>query len=339
MIKIEKNKFDEFLEILKKEYNVFAPKKEGAQTSFKEIKFAKDIEFNNINTKIPKEIFFPQAEELFMYKDSKIENIEKKKAIAVWGVRPCSAKSFILIDKIFGRAKQKPGDKNFEDPLWKTKYDDSLVFTIGCNTPASTCFCNWVDCGPFDSTGSDVMVYDDGNGFLLEGISKKGIKFLSDIKDFEESNDKDRQNIEVLKNIAETMLSKPIDKDLLKVKIDKSWNHSIWDEMSAKCINCGACTYNCPTCHCFDIQDEGKSNKGKRIRLWDSCMFPDFTNEASGHNPRDLSKDRFRQRFMHKFKYFPENNGDYLCTGCGKCIQVCPVNVDVRDVLNKIIEF
>ena len=42
----------------------------------------------------------------------------------------------------------------------------------------------------------------------------------------------------------------------------------------------------CPTCWCFDIQDEGPDkNSGERIRLWDSCMFPLFTlHGGRGHN-------------------------------------------------------
>ncbi len=31
----------------------------------------------------------------------------------------------------------------------------------------------------------------------------------------------------------------------------------LWEEQSLRCIGCGACAYVCPTCACFDIQDEG----------------------------------------------------------------------------------
>ncbi len=338
MIRIEKGSFDKFLEILKKDFIVFAPTGKGVGSAFRQVESVKEINIIQNTNKTPKEIFFPQTEILFNYKENKVQVAEKEKSFALWGVRPCDAKSFTLIDKIFGRAKQKPGDENFEDPYWKSKYDDAVVFTHGCNEPVSTCFCNWVGCGPFDTTGSDVFVINTEEAFLLNGISDKGNDFLSKLQDYEDATEKDIQNIDIVKAMSESMLRKKVDLELLDKKIDKIWSESIWDELSAKCINCGACTFVCPTCHCFDVQDEGKAKNGKRIRLWDSCMFPDFTMEASGHNPRAISKERFRQRFMHKFKYFMDNNGDYLCTGCGRCIHVCPVNVDVRDVLRTIVD-
>jgi ferredoxin len=117
------------------------------------------------------------------------------------------------------------------------------------------------------------------------------------------------------------------------------FNDEVWEEMSAKCVNCGACAFVCSTCHCFDVQDEGKGGKGKRIRIWDSCMFPIFTKEASGHNPRHLSKERFRQRVMHKYSYFVDNYGESLCTGCGRCIVACPAGVDIREVIKNVLSY
>lgn len=73
------------------------------------------------------------------------------------------------------------------------------------------------------------------------------------------------------------------------------------------------------------------------MRIWDTCMFPVFTKEASGHNPRGLSKERVRQRVMHKYSYFVDNHGEFLCTGCGRCIAVCPVNLDIREVIREVL--
>ncbi|MEA1987262.1 MAG: 4Fe-4S dicluster domain-containing protein [Candidatus Marinimicrobia bacterium] len=340
IIKINKNKFDKFFKILKGNYDVFAPIGDGMNSKFSRVKSIKEINLDISNTdKSPKEIFFPQTEILFNFESQKINlNAEKNKSFAVWGMRPCDAKSLTLIDKIFGSAKQKPNDENFEDPYWKSKYDDALIFSIGCNTPASTCFCNWFESGPFEKIGSDIFVVNTDEYYLMEAVSEKGKVFLKKVTDFEKGIKKDEEKITELKKRAESYLKKSVDLKALDNVIEEIWGNPVWDELSNKCINCGACTFICPTCHCFDIQDEGKEKAGKRIRLWDSCMFPDFTGEASGHNPRLLSKDRFRQRFMHKFKYFPDNNDDYLCTGCGRCIYVCPVNVDIREVVEKIVK-
>jgi len=83
-----------------------------------------------------------------------------------------------------------------------------------------------------------------------------------------------------------------------------------------------------------DIQDENSRNRGRRVRLWDSCMFPLFTLHTSGHNPRTSGRERMRQRIMHKFNYFNANNGQIACVGCGRCIRECPVNMDIREILS-----
>jgi ferredoxin len=111
----------------------------------------------------------------------------------------------------------------------------------------------------------------------------------------------------------------------------------MWDKVYESCLNCGTCTFVCPTCHCFDIQDEVKGTEGRRVRNWDYCMSWLFTVHGTGHNPRPSKKERVRQRFMHKFKYIPmKRDGEIGCVGCGRCVQLCPVNIDVREVVNQM---
>ncbi len=110
----------------------------------------------------------------------------------------------------------------------------------------------------------------------------------------------------------------------------------MWGDLTETCLGCGVCTYLCPTCHCFDICDEAATAAGERIRVWDSCQFPLFTQEASGANPRPSGKERFRQRIMHKFSYLPKERDMAGCVGCGRCVAECPVNLDIREVLEKL---
>ena len=100
-----------------------------------------------------------------------------------------------------------------------------------------------------------------------------------------------------------------------------------------RCLACGACSFLCPTCHCFDIQDEVTAEGGVRFRCWDTCQFGEFTRMGAGHNPRPTQKERVRQRVSHKFKYLVEEFGRLGCTGCGRCVEACPVNIDIRSVL------
>ena len=101
-------------------------------------------------------------------------------------------------------------------------------------------------------------------------------------------------------------------------------------------MNCGVCTYVCPTCHCFDVTDEEYKDSGARIRTWDSCQFSLFTRHASGHNPRPDGMSRMRNRTLHKFCYFPKTQDKVLCVGCGRCITECPAGIDLRETLETL---
>jgi len=341
MIKIKKTGINKFIEYLKEDYDVYAPAEVGKKAAFKEINSAFEIKHDITNTHLsPKNVFFPQSEVLFQYSDDGLKIPEREeKPIAVWSMRNCDARSLKMLNKVFGDAHQMPGKDMYKDPYWKTKYDNCLIFTQGCNLPLSTCFCNWFDGNPFTKEDSDIFVVDINDSFILEGISKKGKEFLNKYNEAEKTSDADLKKIEELKKIAESYLPEKVDLNNLFDKMGKIWDEPIWDEISAKCINCGACTFVCPTCHCFDVSDEGKGKKGKRLRLWDSCMFQIFTREASGHNPRSMSTQRVRQRIMHKYNYFMDNYDQHLCTGCGRCVQVCPVNLDIREVIKQVLDY
>lgn len=340
MIKINYDNFPAFLDILQEKYQIFAPTKNGSETSFSPIIEASQIASINCNTTLsPKNVFFPQSEVIFTY-DKKGMHTPKPahKPILIWGLHPCDTRSIRMLNKVFGNAYQMPDKEMYKDKYWIDKYEDSLLFTLACNLPASTCFCNWFQSSPFDQKGSDVFVIDTGYAYLMEGVSDAGKKLLSNCPG-EEINQQDKEMINSLKLEAENRLGAVPPLENLLPKLTKLWNDPIWDKIAAKCINCGACAYTCPTCHCFDISDEGNKEKGQRIRIWDCCMFGLFTKEASGHNPRDLSTNRVRQRIMHKYSYFVENYGEYLCTGCGRCVQVCPVNLDIRQVIKQLLEY
>ena len=111
------------------------------------------------------------------------------------------------------------------------------------------------------------------------------------------------------------------------------FNSPAWSELSESCLGCGTCTFVCPTCQCYDVQDFDTGKEIKRFRCWDSCMYSDFTMMAHGNN-RTTQMQRYRQRFMHKLAYFPANNdGMFSCVGCGRCVDKCPTNLNILKVI------
>ena len=321
-------------------YTIYAPMKDGDFWNFEVIKNSEIIDLDYLNTVLsPKKIIFPQREVLLEFSTSNEEELKIKEVLpeetpsVIFGVRPCDAKALTLTDKVFG------GD--FKDPYyWKRRNSTALV-GLACNTPPSpNCFCLSVDGSPHSKEGLDILMTDLGDKYYAESFTKKGDNLLNLARAlFKNPTAKDKKDLEKIQAESEKKIKRQI-KELKKIppKLKEMFNSSFWDEESLSCLRCGICTYLCPTCHCFDMNDEVTSSspiKGERVRTWDNCQFPDFTMHSSGHNPRPDKAARLRQRILHKFQYFVELYKNYQCTGCGRCISKCPVGIDIIEVLEK----
>ena len=321
-------------------YTIYSPQKDGDLWNYEVIKNSEIIDLDYLNTVLsPKKIIFPQREVLLEFSTSNEEELKVKEvlpeetAAVIFGVRPCDAKALILTDKVFG------GD--FKDPYYWKRRNSTILVGLTCNTPpSSNCFCLSVDGSPHSKEGLDILMTDLGDKYYTESFTKKGDELLNLAKVlFKSPTAKDKKDLEKIKTESKKKIKRQIkDTEKIPAKLKDMFDSPFWDEESLSCIRCGICTYLCPTCHCFDMNDEVTSSspiQGERVRTWDNCQFPDFTMHSSGHNPRPDKASRLRQRILHKFQYFVELYKNYQCTGCGRCISKCPVGIDIIEVLEK----
>ena len=316
---------------------IYVPVKTGDYYQFENFTDDATPVFNYSNTKLsPKGLIYPQSMRMFSFSidsDGQDSNILKEipreyHPIAVVGIRPCDSEAFLLVKKNFDNPE-------YRDPWWVSAYESATFVGLACNEPCSTCFCSSVGGAPFSEKGLDAIIVDLGDKFYIKSITEKGETFLSFLGDECSSpEENDAQSIVKLASDALKKCNSEVKVDnLAKKKQLDLFYASFWENQTFSCLNCGVCTSLCPTCWCFDIQDEIHGSEGERIRNWDSCMFPLFTLHGSGHNPREEKYSRPRQRFMHKLKYYVDKykNG-VQCTGCGRCVRSCPVNIDIRNI-------
>jgi sulfhydrogenase subunit beta (sulfur reductase) len=333
---ITREEVEKFIRALTEGYEVFAPVKEGGYYRFQRLKGDETADLSFSNTRLsPKSLLFPQSERMFEFTlDETREEAHIAKEVpkefppvVILGIRPCDAKALRLVNVNFDNPE-------FKDPWWARRMESMVFVGLGCNDPCTTCFCTSVGCGPFNEEGLDVLLCDLGERYLTKALTDKGERLLEQGEIGEGADIDTRKKADILKQEAENKISSHVPADKLKDKeVLALYDAPFWDDVAFACINCGTCTFLCPTCWCFDIQDEVVKKQGDRIRNWDSCMFPLFTLHASGHNPRSEKVQRLRQRFMHKLKYYVDkyHNG-VACVGCGRCVNSCPVNIDIREV-------
>ncbi|MFH1951918.1 MAG: 4Fe-4S dicluster domain-containing protein [Pseudomonadota bacterium] len=324
------------MEGLKDAYTIFVPARDGGFHTFMPLSEGKTPDFDYQNSRLsPKSVVYPQSERLFEYTLDHTDpeaNIVKESPKdyspkAVVGIRPCDAHAFQMVKRNFDNAE-------YRDPWWVQHFESTTLVGLGCNDPCSTCFCTQVGGGPFHQEGLDALLFDIGESYLVKAITDKGEAFVEKAAGGKPPDDTALKNAEGLAASASKKITASIPTDRLKEKVtNELFNAPFWENTAFACLNCGTCTYLCPTCWCFDIQDEVLGKEGDRMRNWDSCMFPLFSLHGSGHNPRDNKFQRVRQRFMHKLKYYVDKyeNG-VQCSGCGRCVRYCPVNIDIREV-------
>lgn len=315
---------------------VYAPVQDEDNVLFKVLEPGMEPLVEYANTKnAPKNFFFPQTETMMKYfrteRGKELAEVVEDAADAVlFGVRPCDARSFVLLDNIFD-------DPKYKDSYYIARREKTVIVSLACvHPPYTTCFCTSVGGHPMSSEGSDVVLTDLGDVYLAEFLTPKGEKLIEKMGNLEAADEALDAKKQELSDTAEKEIKSHIPANDIKPWLDENFENPFWDTIHRSCLACGTCTYLCPTCHCFDITDEVKGEEGRRIRTWDSCMSWLFTMETSGHNPRTSQKERWRQRLMHKFKYFVDNFGAVACVGCGRCVINCPVNIDIRKIVTDI---
>ncbi len=332
---LEKNRLKDFLKALG-DVSLIAPVAEKGRTQFCEVADidAAELDLNDY-TATTKKVMFPQTETMFAFRSVAggvaVEEPVSVPKTVVFGIRPCDARSFVTLDPLF--------TKDFDDPYYMKRREATVLIGHACAEPTNRCFCPSVSGSPSGTEGLDVLLTDISDNYYVQVVTERGKEAISGAQSLlTKATDADNKQKQAADTASAEKIKRSVNLKKMHELLPKAFGLAEWKELGSKCIGCGICTFNCPTCHCFDIQDEGTPYQGRRVRVWDACMFPEFTVHASGENPRHNRSERLRNRMMHKFSYYPRNLGFISCVGCGRCIELCPVNEDLIQILNTVRE-
>jgi len=349
---LKSNALPALLEALAKNARVVAPIKTNGVVQFQPWRPGQEVELDVLLAKqSPKEFVFLQTETYLRFAYDKIipeegatgpdgepalpqqtiqvEPQNEAPAQAIFGLRPCDARGFAQMDRVFG------GYGGFYyDPLYNARREATTLLAVTCNNPRSTCFCTAIGGCPAGQESVDALFTEIEGGFVVEPLTKKGEAAMAAAGGLlTDATDGQVSAANETKLEATGKVDVPFTLDGVRDALHDNIEDPRWRDLAMRCISCGTCTYVCPSCYCFSVNDEIVETKGERYRCWDNCFNPLYTEETSGHNARAEKVKRFRNRFSHKFWYYPDKYDSLLCSGCGRCIMNCPTRIDIREVI------
>ncbi len=262
------------------------------------------------------------------------EYSERKRLLL--GVKACDLGGLQVLDQALLHG-------NFVDPAYKHWRETTTIVSADCTDTAESCHCILVNGLPYSESGFDLNLVKIDDEFSIQVGSGKGQSLIDSWKGqipLKEPTPRQNEKIEQQRQELVDQLhdqNKPYfrsdEYEFLREKAMVSWA-----EESRSCVGCGACTNICPTCYCLILNDESQSAAFVKMRNYDSCQLHGYARVAGGGSPRPEMTNRFRHRYLCKFSYMVSDFDRLGCTGCGRCVDACPGNIDFRQVVKRILE-
>jgi len=316
-------------------HRVVVPYSKGERLYFDDFDPAREdlIELGGVRQTQPLKSFLNRARE-----DVLASGQDGSKPLVVAGVKGCDLSGLKLQDYVFLEGEA-------EDPFYAVNRRRTLLISCDCTYAKETCFCAAMEGSPYPRANFDIGLSPIDNYFLVEIGSAKGSDLVASFRTFFKSPS---HQSPAIRNANRDRVSKQVrgfidrrgtpDTSQIKGAVKRSYDAAaFWQDMASTCVECGCCNLVCPTCHCFLLFDEGLRAAPRRFKAWDACLYGTFARVAGGHNPRRHLYERMRNRFDKKFAFFPEALGYLACTGCGRCIEGCAGDIDIREALKGLV--
>lgn len=335
--KLDETELNSWVNSLIGKQTVYGVKARGERFVFDKLSCASELRLDyDVTILPPKKYFLPQQETIIRWSaHNGFESVVESGPFILFGVHPYDAAAIAQMDEVFSRDN--------EDCHYLARRANATIVALDPQNVSENCFAGCMQTATVQN-GVDVILTKIDGGYIVDAKSEKGEALLEDIRGAAEPTEEDLEKRQAIWDGAadrmrnQELRCRPED---LPALLDESYENPLWERNAEKCYSCGSCVLVCPTCYCFDVQDDPNWDleSGVRVRRWDGCMFQDFALVAGGHNFRGDRAARYRHRYYRKGKYLWERIGKIACVGCGRCVSACTTKIaNPVEVYNELLE-
>lgn len=318
---ITKSKFAELVNTLIEQGNVIGVQAKEDRFDYGPLKSAGDLRLDyDVTLQPPKKYFLPPREVLMNCAIGGAYKSEyQDQPFILVGVHPYDMVGINQMDELF---RQDNCDAHY-----MTRRNSATIIACDVARASENVFASSMGTAVVRE-GYDVLLTDIGDRYVVEMATEKGRKVFARAKMTEATEPALKSREAVWARNKKDLNRHPLkcDPSYLPRLLNRAYDHPVWEERARTCFSCGSCNLVCPTCYCFNVQDDVSWDRttGQRSRKWDGCLLDGFTEVAGGHEFRKRRSNRFRHRLYRKAKYVPEKiGGQIACVGCGRCVGVC----------------
>lgn len=334
ILKMAKRDLDFFASVLPAFGEVYAPVQRGKGFVFDKPSVWSEVRMDYTRTILPpKKLLLPPRETTFSFDPDKgfTDNLaEASKPVVLFGVHPYDIYGLNILDRVYAEAK-------FPDPYYIARRRATVV--IGIDFVPDDKHCAGSMNADFVDHGFDIFLSDIGDDYLvLVGTSRGDDIVVKSGCLMQPATEADFAEYKKRSRIRRDSYKTKLELGDLPEILEMEYHSKVWDDFGARCLSCSSCSMVCPTCYCFDVTDETElgNRAGRRIRSWDSCLLRTHALVAGGENFREERSSRVKFRFYHKQRGFVAEYGRPSCVGCGRCVEVCPAEINIITVIETI---
>ena len=325
---IPRDKIPDAIAVLRRKYKIVAPVGKGGGWSFSVVEGPQTVQIDYTTTILPlKKFFLPTNEAMLKYNIATQEAREeehKTEPTLFFGIHNYEMQGLLRLDHAFL--------SGVKDPAYLSRREKCAFVGVSYQ-PDEFHFADSVGIPSSLKEGFDVFLTRCDDCYRLEALTKAGAAIEADLASLLVERELPADAVVFFKNKLKQSVAG------IREVFHGAYANPVWTETAKKCLSCGTCNIVCPTCYCFDVDDNTAlgSTHGERLRLWDSCQFTSFTTVAGGEAFREKRTDRVRHRMSRKFAFVSDDKGRPFCVGCGRCVRQCAAKISITDVMNALL--